>query len=160
MQDRSRSILHSNIITISCLSLSNNTSQVESLEQYRTHNRQVVNRNLLYISRRWEPSKLPMEDTAHTDPEAWQQWSLPVLKVRLSSDFWIPQARKLRRAKTDQTTRKVKQVQVSSRVRQVTNPSRWKEEQRHLPKITHNHKTHHHRTQNPVPARALLIPQQ
>ena len=96
-----------------------------------------------------------MEEAAHTDPEAWLQQHLPAPKVRLSSDSQMPQVKKLRTAKTGQTLRKVKQVQVSPKVRQVTNPRRQKEEQRHLPKMPH-----HHQTQNLAPARIPLIPQQ
>ena len=80
-----------------------------------------------------------MEAAAHTDPEAWLQQRLPALKVRLSNSSRMPQGKKLRTAKTGQIRRK---VQVSLRVKQVTNPSRWKEEQRHLPKITHHPQNH------------------
>ena len=53
---------------------------------------------------------------------------------------------------------KVKQVQVSPKVRQGTNPSRLKEEPKHIlkkPLQQHNPPTH-----NQVPARIPLIPQQ
>ena len=96
-----------------------------------------------------------MEEAAHADPEAWLQQSLPVLKVRLSSDSWTPQARKLKTAKIGQTLRQVKQVKVSPKVRQVTNPSRQKEEQRYLPKMPH-----HHQIQNPAPSETPPMPQQ
>ena len=95
-----------------------------------------------------------MEAAAHTDPEAWLQQCLPVLRGKLSSKQ-MPQAIKLRTAKTGQTLRKVKQVQVSPKVKQVTNPSMQKEEQRHLPKMPH-----HPQTQNSAPARIPLMPQQ
>ena len=95
-----------------------------------------------------------MEAAAHTDPEAWLQQHSLALRGKLSSKQ-MPQVRKLRTAKTGQMLRKVKQVQVSPKVRQVTNPSRRKEEQRHLLKMSH-----HPQTQNRAPAIIPLMPQQ
>ena len=55
----------------------------------------------------------------------------------------MPQGKKLRTARNGQDKVKRKQVQVSQQVKQVTNPSRWKEEQRHLLKKIHHHPQTH-----------------
>ena len=84
-------------------------------------------------------------------------------RLILSSSTRMPQVKKLRTAKTGRNMvkkphkGKVKQVQVSPRVRQVTNPSRLKEEPKHLLKKPLQHQNPP--TQNQVPARIPPMPQ-
>ena len=79
-----------------------------------------------------------MEAAAHTDPEAWQQLD-SLVQRKMSRNSQMPQRRKPRTAKIGQNMVKRKQVQVSKQVKQVTNPSRWKEGQRYLLKKIHHH---------------------
>ena len=105
-----------------------------------------------------------MEAAALTDPKAWLQQHSPALRLMLSNSLKKLRVKKLRTAKTGQITvtlklpEKVKQVQVSPKVRQVTNPSRLKEEPKHLPKKPLQH--HNPPTHNQVPARIPPMPQQ
>ena len=79
-----------------------------------------------------------MEAAAHTDPEAWRQLD-SLMQGKMSHNSQMPQKRKPRTAKNGQNMVKRKQVQVSQQVKQVTNPSRRKEDQRYLPKKIHHH---------------------
>ena len=73
-----------------------------------------------------------MEAAAHTDPEAWQQLD-SLVQRKLGGSSPMPQGkRKLRTAKNGKNMVQREQVQVSLQVKQVTNPSRQKEEQRHF----------------------------
>ena len=108
-----------------------------------------------------------MEAAALTDPKAWLQQHLPVApRLMLSNSSKTLQVKKLRTAKTGQIMvtlklphkGKVKQVQVILKARQVTNPSRLKEEPKHLPKKPLQH--HNPLTHNQVPARIPPMPQQ
>ena len=105
-----------------------------------------------------------MEAAALTVLEAWlQQHSPAAPRLMLSNSSRMLQVKKLRTAKTSQIMvkkphkGKVKQVRVSPRVRQVTNPSRLKEEPKHLLKKPLQH--HNPPTQNQVSARIPLMPQ-
>ena len=71
------------------------------------------------------PGGMATARLAGAEEEAEQQFATPQGK------------RKLRTAKNGQNMEKREQVQVSPQVKQVTNPSRWKEDQRYLPKKTH-----------------------
>ena len=105
-----------------------------------------------------------MEAAVHTDPKAWLQQHSPALRLRLNTSSRTPQAKKLRTARTGQNMvkkpqkGKVMQVQASREVMQVTNPSRLKEEQKHLPKKPLQH--HNPPTHNLAPAGIPPMPQQ
>ena len=79
-----------------------------------------------------------VEAAAHTDLEAWRQLD-SLVQRKMSCNLRMPQERKLRTAKTGHSLVKRNQVQVSQQVKQVTNPSNRKEDQRYLPKKIHHH---------------------